>query len=80
MAPQLTLLQRARVKVLFDDGGFTKRAIARQTGFSLDQVRYTLKQTTIEPGFSRRGARQRMSEEHQLQMIEFAPVARKVGG
>jgi transposase len=71
MTPQLTMIQRARVKHLFDDAGMAKKAIARQTGFSIQQVRYTLQQDSIEPGFSRRGAPQKMSAEEQLQLVEF---------
>jgi transposase len=68
---QLTEQQRERIKTLFEDAGMAKKEIARVTGFTITQVRYSLKQPTTTPGFCRRGAHQKMTSEEQLQLIEF---------
>jgi transposase len=67
---QLTEKQRENVKCLFE-AGIAKRAIARHTGFSIRQVRYTLQQPTTTPGFARRGVKQKMTMEEQAQLVEF---------
>lgn len=74
---QLTQEQRQRIKTLYEDARFSPTEIARVTGYTKAQVRYSIRQVDTTPKFSRRGIRSKRTGEQankrEIRAVQWPP-------
>lgn len=77
---QLTEAQRIRVHTLYTDARFTKTEIHKVTGYTVAQIKYTLRASSVTPAFKNRGVGVFLRDEQAQRLIELMIASKKNRG